>query len=54
VTNERDRYRRVAVDAVAALLLRTGDHLHLMESEDLAAVLARAQELRERMVGRSR
>jgi hypothetical protein len=53
VTNQRDHYRRLAIDAVAALLLRTGDHLDLVEGEDLAAVLARAEELRERMVGRS-
>ena len=54
VTSQRDHYRRVAVDAVAALLVATGDHLDLLDGEDLAAVLVRAREVRERMAGRSR
>ncbi|GAA1593264.1 hypothetical protein GCM10009789_54120 [Kribbella sancticallisti] len=54
VANQRDHYQRCAIDAVAALLLATGDHLDLLEGDDLAAVLVRAQELRGKMVGRSR
>ena len=50
---DRSYYRSVAIDAVAALLLRTGEHYELLTGDDLADAERRAAELRARMRSRT-
>jgi hypothetical protein len=50
---DRIRYRSVAIDAVAALLVRTGEDYGLLTGDDLADGERRAAELRARVRSRT-
>lgn len=54
IASQRDYYRSRALDAVAVLLLRTGDDYDLLDADDLAAAHRRALELRAKMADGSR
>lgn len=50
---DRRYYRAAAIDAVAALLLATGDDYGILTGDDLTDVQRRASELRARMRSRT-
>jgi hypothetical protein len=54
MVRERDRYRSIAIDAVAALIVGQGDDLDLLDGVDLLEAQQRAADLRARMSGRTR